>query len=145
MKSLTFIFLILITSLGGYSQSSDVKWIEGKILELDASGVHVPERDRTGYKYYFGTQHIKILTDKKDTLTVLRVFNILEDQKRYTKDFGLKVSEKYIFIVSEFNPCKSNFPQLTGYCEDGFFYPQTTNLLESYDRIYRVISTTLIR
>lgn len=135
----------MILSIEGHGQNGDVKWITGKVLELDNADKHIPELSRFGYSYYFGTQHVKILTSKKDTLTIVRVFNILEDQERYTKNFGLNVSDDYVFILSEFNPCESDFPQLTGYCEDGFFYPETTNLLESYDRIYRVISTTLIR
>lgn len=119
-------------------------------LLIDQDSVFFKQRYvRSEPTYYFGMHHVKIVLfdigrrQTTDTVMIAFVFNYFTDLKQYLKNFGLKKGEKYLFVVSEFNPCISDFPKLQGICgDDGFFLTDRSQLIKQYKKIHRVIFVT---
>ena len=119
--------------------------IVGKVIDTDSiffSG----NASRVGQKYYYGLFHVKVgvldvETDKvTDTLIITFVYNKIYDINMYADRFRLKNDSAYIFDLSYFTPCNSDFPRLEGVCSGGRFIPLSNKLIKSYTGIYRVIN-----
>jgi hypothetical protein len=116
--------------------------VVGKILSFDSVS-HKINKDKTGYKYYYGSFHLKIEVNKK-SIYVVKVFNMIEEFDKYLKCFNYKVGEKRIFYLYKTNLCNSGIPRIDGYCEDGFYYPLKSSVIKRYDMIYRVIHDSIM-
>ncbi len=119
-------------------------------LVIDQDSVFFKQRyTRSEPTYYFGVHHVKIgLFDINrnqitDTLVIAYVFNYFTEVTQYFRNFGLTNGDKYVFTVSEFNPCQCDFPRLQGICgNDGFFLTDRSQLIKRYKKIHRIIFAT---
>lgn len=137
MKILIFylFFALSINTLVAQSPSDTI--VVGKILEFD-SIIHKVNKDKMGYRYYYGCFHMKIEVNNK-TICIVKVFNMIEDFDKYLNHFSYKIGEKRIFYLYKTSLCNSDIPRIDGYCKDGFFYPLKSNLIKRYKTIYRLI------
>ncbi|MBC6490646.1 hypothetical protein ACFSQD_18175 [Flavihumibacter stibioxidans] len=119
-------------------------------MVIDQDSVFFKQRyTRSEPAHYFGVHHVKIglfvisRNQITDTLVIAYVFNYFTEVKQYFRKFGLKKGDKYVFAVSEFNPCQCDFPKLQGICgDDGFFLTDRSQLIKRYKKIHRIIFAT---
>lgn len=121
--------------------------IVGQLLDCDSIFIPI-NNSRAGTRYYYGVHHLKLAvinTENKtvmDTLIVAYVYNVFADHAMYVKNFKLKKGDSYIFDISDFSPCHSDFPKIQGRCdEDGVFLPISNKLINKYKHLYRVINS----
>ena len=112
MKIFCLLFLIISQfNLFGQSKNNPIRELYGKVVDMDRRVGHSFDNVAiTGYKYYFSIFHFKIVTNYNDTLVIGYVFNLIKDAEIFNKRFGIKKDSIYIFDVSSFYPCNSDFP-----------------------------------
>lgn len=112
MKYFIFVVFLVSSSYLLLAQSQSISILKGQVLSVDPITPNC-FYDNTyvgGYKYFYSIQHFKIVTAKNDTLMLGFVYNILEDKLNFKKHFNIQKDSIYIFYVSEFTPCHSDFP-----------------------------------
>jgi hypothetical protein len=130
----------------GHASAKDTTLV-GVVLDCDST-FQVINNNRFGTHYYYGIHHFKIgvidIQDSiiKDTVVIAYVYNMHSELDNYLDNFDLKVNQSYIFDLSEFSPCKSDFPRLEGRCKLTEFFPLSNKLIKHYSNIYRVINAT---
>ncbi|MDX2304510.1 MAG: hypothetical protein NW226_17010 [Microscillaceae bacterium] len=114
--------------------------IVAKVIGLDKVN-HDMNLQYYGFDFYFGIFHVKVVTDRGDTLVLSKVYNKLTEGKEYSKQFGLEIKKKFIFVIYKFYPCSCCLPKLEGNCSDSLdvFYPLNNKIIESYTSIYNII------
>jgi hypothetical protein len=121
--------------------------IVAKVIDQDS--LHPPVKNqRIGDRYYYGTHHFKIVSIDvrnndihfSDTLTVVNIFNLLNNYSIANETLNVEVGKIYVFYLNTFNPFKTDFIRLEGnYKGNGFFYPEQSRLIKRYNKISRVI------
>jgi hypothetical protein len=147
-------FLFVFIQFFGTANSQNAKLtandttLVGKIISTDSAIITI-NADRFGYRFYYGLYHLKIgVIDVssgivKDTMIVARVYNKRSEIKDYLDGFNLRVGEDYIFDLSVFSPCHSDFHRLEGHCKgNNYFVPLSSKLTKGYSKIYRIVNTT---
>lgn len=121
--------------------------IIGKIIDYD-SIIISSNSSRFGIKYFYGVHHLKVGVllnfDSNvivDTIIIALVYNKSMDNLQYSKNFNLKVDSFYIFDLSYFSPCHSDFPRIQGVCSENYlFMPISNKLIKKYTKIYRIVN-----
>ena len=123
--------------------------IVGRVIDMDSFFLR-PNIEYTGYKYYYGVHHIKVVlidianaNKEADTLILACVYNRLTETQAYKNGFGLKKGAIYMFYIHPFTPCRSDFPKIQGTCYSGEmeFHPESNQLIKQYRSINRIIYT----
>jgi hypothetical protein len=132
------------------SQSkANVAALYARVLDFDS--INIQSFDNVsigGYKYFYGICHIKVATAKNDSLIIGIVYNLVTDKIKALDRFGLQKDSVYIFYVSEFRPCYSDFPSFCNcnYKKEkkyGQVMPNTGSIIgKPYSKINRVILFT---
>lgn len=155
MRFFLITWILIFFQMQGYS--NDIRGniftdttIVGKLIDMDSIFLR-PNIEYTGYKYYYGVHHIKVIlldivNENKETDTVILayVYNRLTETKAYKNGFDLKRDSIYMFYVHQFSPCHSDFPKIQGTCysDKMEFYPESNQLIRKYYSINRIIYST---
>ena len=152
-KKITISLILRLSILGALIyfhperiNAQKVKSIYGKVIEINTIDKKKFNENIYfgGIKYYYGIAHIKILTHQKDTVFLGLVYSFLDGEDSVAKRFGLNLTTPYEFLVSEFTPCESDFPQIRGCdCKTGgdcLIIPEAGQIIDMpYKKISRVI------
>jgi hypothetical protein len=145
MKNLfkILVFAIVLFVVDGRCQSAQDSSFTAKIVQMDDPEIVIIS-GKGGYQYLTGFFHIKVQTESGKFITLLRLFNFLEENATYQKQFNLQVGERRFFTVYKFLPCScpENIVKPTGRCEEGEFFSDVKQITSSYSEIYRVIGAS---
>jgi hypothetical protein len=156
-KKFRFLFALLLTcsasikSFAAFENKEQDTTIVGNLIKVD-SIVESSNTSRGGFRYYYGIFHIRVVmwdvmnNKYGDTLTLAYVYNKITENDLYHKQFNLTLNRKYIFHISPFIPCRSDFPDLEGVCGNDYeFYPIHSEIADKYVVINRIIFFSLYK
>jgi hypothetical protein len=115
---------------------------------IDIDSIDLISFDNTflgGFKYFYGICHFKVVTPKNDLLVIGMVYSLINEGRKLSDKFGIERDSLYIFYVSEFTPCYSDFPRFCN-CDFknekkyGQIIPSTGSVIsQPYSKINRII------
>jgi hypothetical protein len=131
-------YILLFFGLNTQNPSETDTIFVAKVIDMDFVKFEI-NKDYRGFIYYYGLFHLKVVNAKQDTMILTRLYNILDDRKKYKRKFNYKIGKKFVFIAYQWFPCNSSLPKIQGYCDEEIFYPKSNYLIKSYKKIYRII------
>ena len=143
-KAYFLIFIFLIFSINLLGQSSPVRIVYAKVLNVEGLTIlddDFARKTRIGVRrYYYAIKHFKVVDYKGDTMLLAYVFDTKRQLAEAANDFGIKKDSIYEFSLSRFKPCKSDFPNMIGCAyEDTLYMPHPKSIIKkSYDSIDRI-------
>lgn len=115
IRNLICIVFVIIAPDKFYGQQlRTVETIYGKVIAMDSLNPDIlTENARSNNeKYIYDIFHVKVVSHKKDTVLLALVYNLKKDLDSIANQAGFKLGQAYVFTVSDFQPCNSDFPKL---------------------------------
>ena len=150
MKNLSYymalFFLLSAMSLHTTQPKTILVTVTGEVIATDAlSGhVHKVNYNLLGPDCYFDIFNVQIRTAQNEVMVIGIIYNIFTDGDSLKHKFNLEIGKNYIFQISKFTPCFSDFPAFCN-CDyrikrTGVVSPTSGRIEKlSYSEIYRII------